>query len=138
MTNRGEASDASGADNNFRDRMAQFRYSTEQAGMPSSARMTRAAHLHSQSSKSPGNARPFDTSPSPGKRNREVEPNMVIKDEVADEDLGDLAGALRKIKRRRTTTKERSAQDPYNPENNLVDSLRPGLTLVCIGLNPGL
>ncbi|EXJ66253.1 TDG/mug DNA glycosylase [Cladophialophora psammophila CBS 110553] len=43
-----------------------------------------------------------------------------------------------KSKKRRSTTKERSSQDPHNPVNNLVDSLRPGLTLVCIGLNPGL
>lgn len=42
------------------------------------------------------------------------------------------------LKKRRSTTKERSARDPYSPTNNLVDSLRPGLTLVCIGLNPGL
>ncbi|KIW18808.1 hypothetical protein PV08_03097 [Exophiala spinifera] len=41
-------------------------------------------------------------------------------------------------KKRRSTTKERSAKDPHSPVNHLVDSLRPGLTLVCIGLNPGL
>lgn len=40
--------------------------------------------------------------------------------------------------KRRTTTKERSANDPYEPENKLVDSLRTGLILVFIGLNPGL
>lgn len=40
--------------------------------------------------------------------------------------------------KRRTTTKERSAHDPYKPENKLVDSLRTGLMLVFIGLNPGL
>jgi len=40
--------------------------------------------------------------------------------------------------KRRTTTKGRSAGDPYNPTNRLVDSLRPGLLLVLIGLNPGL
>lgn len=38
----------------------------------------------------------------------------------------------------RTTTKERAANDPYEPDNKLVDSLRPGLMLVFIGLNPGL
>ncbi|KAK5068970.1 uracil DNA N-glycosylase Thp1 [Exophiala sp. CCFEE 6388] len=43
-----------------------------------------------------------------------------------------------RLKKSRSTTKERAAKDPYNPVNNLVDSLRPGLTLVCIGLNPGL
>lgn len=42
------------------------------------------------------------------------------------------------VKKAKTTTKQRSAGDPYNPENNLVDSLRPGLILVFIGLNPGL
>lgn len=40
--------------------------------------------------------------------------------------------------KRRTSTKERSANDAYDPENKLVDSLRPGLMLVFIGLNPGL
>lgn len=41
-------------------------------------------------------------------------------------------------KKKRKDAKERSQNDPYNPENKLVDSLRPGLTLVFIGLNPGL
>jgi hypothetical protein len=41
-------------------------------------------------------------------------------------------------KKRRTSKKERSADDPHDPENNLVDSLRPGLILVICGLNPGL
>ncbi|ETN46442.1 uncharacterized protein HMPREF1541_00626 [Cyphellophora europaea CBS 101466] len=41
-------------------------------------------------------------------------------------------------KKKRSTAKERSENDPHNPENNLVDSLRPGLILVFIGLNPGL
>ena len=40
--------------------------------------------------------------------------------------------------KKRTSTKERSANDVHSPPNNLVDSLRPGLTLVMIGLNPGL
>lgn len=41
-------------------------------------------------------------------------------------------------KKKRRAAKERSKNDPYNPENKLVDSLRPGLILVFIGLNPGL
>lgn len=41
-------------------------------------------------------------------------------------------------KKRRTSAKERSKNDPYEPKNNLVDALRPGLILVMIGLNPGL
>ena len=40
--------------------------------------------------------------------------------------------------KRRTTTKERSANDPYEPENKLVDSLRMNLMLIFVGLNPGL
>lgn len=40
--------------------------------------------------------------------------------------------------KRRTTTKERSANDPYEPENKLVDSLQTDLMLVFVGLNPGL
>lgn len=41
-------------------------------------------------------------------------------------------------KKKRSTAKERAANDPRNPINKLVDSIRPGLTLVFIGLNPGL
>jgi thymine-DNA glycosylase len=41
-------------------------------------------------------------------------------------------------KRQRSSKKDRSRNDPYEPKNNLVDSLRPGLLLVFIGLNPGL
>lgn len=40
--------------------------------------------------------------------------------------------------KRRTTTRERSAKDPYEPENKLVDSLRTEMMLVFVGLNPGL
>lgn len=40
--------------------------------------------------------------------------------------------------KRRSTTKQLAASDPHNPVNNLVDSLRPDLILVFIGLNPGL
>jgi hypothetical protein len=47
-------------------------------------------------------------------------------------------GAPTPAKKRRRTKKEKSANDEYYPENNLVDSLRPGLILVMIGLNPGL
>jgi thymine-DNA glycosylase len=32
----------------------------------------------------------------------------------------------------------RRSKDPYSPVNNLVDSIRPGLMLLMIGLNPGL
>lgn len=41
-------------------------------------------------------------------------------------------------KKKRKAAKERSKNDPYSPENKLVDSLQPGLILVFIGLNPGL
>jgi thymine-DNA glycosylase len=41
-------------------------------------------------------------------------------------------------KKKKSSAKDRSRNDPYEPENNLVDSLRPGLILVFIGLNPGL
>ena len=47
-------------------------------------------------------------------------------------------GSTPKKKQKKTSAKERSANDPYNPENNLVDSLSPGLILVMVGLNPGL
>jgi len=43
-----------------------------------------------------------------------------------------------KSKKQRSTTKDRSAQDPHSPVNHLVDTLRPGLMLIMIGLNPGL
>ena len=55
-----------------------------------------------------------------------------IKDEV------DSQSTSSGQKKRRSTTKERSAADPYHPDNKLVDSLRLGLMLVFIGLNPGL
>lgn len=41
-------------------------------------------------------------------------------------------------KKKRRSKREKSQNDEYYPENNLVDSLRPGLILVMIGLNPGL
>ncbi len=51
---------------------------------------------------------------------------------------GDKAEESTPNKKKKTSAKERSVNDPYNPENNLVDSLRPGLVLVMCGLNPGL
>lgn len=55
-----------------------------------------------------------------------------------DEDNDFTASAAPAKKKKKTTTKQRSAADPHNPVNRLVDSLRPDLTLVLIGLNPGL
>jgi thymine-DNA glycosylase len=37
-----------------------------------------------------------------------------------------------------STRGARRFKDPYSPVNNLVDSIRPGLMLLMIGLNPGL
>lgn len=117
----------------FKARLAQFKYSplNEPAGLRRSPRIA-----------SPSTSMPFDSasvSPSPRKRYRHQDQENVkveaLKAESADEKE---TLAARKIKKRRSTTKERSAKDPHNPVNNLVDSLRPGLTLVCIGLNPGL
>lgn len=84
-------------------------------------------------SKSPGG------SPSPRKRHRNQDQVTVKTEELEAEPVDEKeTPAARRVKKRRSTTKERSAKDPYSPDNNLVDSLRPGLTLVCIGLNPGL
>jgi mismatch-specific thymine-DNA glycosylase len=43
-----------------------------------------------------------------------------------------------KSAKRSTSRKARRSKDPYSPVNNLVDSIRPGLMLLMIGLNPGL
>ena len=40
--------------------------------------------------------------------------------------------------KKRVSKNERVIDHPHEVENNLVDSLRPGLILVLIGLNPGL
>jgi mismatch-specific thymine-DNA glycosylase len=58
-------------------------------------------------------------------------------EEQANDDSGSEVAAPR-LKKKRSTPKERAAQDPHSPINNLVDSMRSGLTLVMIGLNPGL
>lgn len=71
---------------------------------------------------------------------RDQVPNAAetsTSEEQANNDSGSDVAPTR-LKKKRSTTKERSAQDPHSPVNNLVDSMRPGLTLVMIGLNPGL
>lgn len=62
----------------------------------------------------------------------------VTEEEEEDNSKAMPGSAASRPKKRRSTTKERSAQDPHSPVNHLVDSIRPGLTLVMIGLNPGL
>ncbi|OCT49781.1 G/U mismatch-specific uracil DNA glycosylase [Cladophialophora carrionii] len=134
---KAEAPAADDQSGTFRARMAQFKYSPlkEAEGLRRSARLSspRSSILSTTSS----------ASPSPRKRPRlheasdgdsikvEEEPGSILAQD-------DSTTTTPKLKKRRSTTKERSAQDPHYPLNNLVDSLRPGLTLVCIGLNPGL
>jgi thymine-DNA glycosylase len=51
------------------------------------------------------------------------------------------AGSTRiptKSAKRSNVRKALRSTDPYSPVNNLVDSIRPGLMLLMIGLNPGL
>jgi mismatch-specific thymine-DNA glycosylase len=43
-----------------------------------------------------------------------------------------------KSAKRSGSRKAARSKDPYSPVNNLVDSIRPGLMLLMIGLNPGL
>lgn len=45
---------------------------------------------------------------------------------------------LTKSAKRGSSRKAVRSKDPYSPVNNLVDSIRPGLMLLMIGLNPGL
>ncbi|EXJ61769.1 TDG/mug DNA glycosylase [Cladophialophora yegresii CBS 114405] len=128
---------ANPAGSTFSARMAQFKYSPlkEAEGLRRSSRLSspRASILSTTSS----------ASSSPKKRPRSQkasdDDNVKVKEEpdsILAQD--DSTSTPPNLKKRRSTTKERSAQDPHYPTNNLVDSLRPGLTLVCIGLNPGL
>ncbi|KAK5252151.1 uracil DNA N-glycosylase Thp1 [Exophiala xenobiotica] len=120
----------------FKTRMMHFQYSGA-ADTPSPRR----------SSRIPSRPSPNNT-PSPSssaQKKRPLPTDSLLHgtdelDETSDLDSPATKGgaAPPKLKKRRSTTKERSAKDPYSPANNLVDSLRPGLTLVCIGLNPGL
>ena len=90
-----------------------------------------------------GDSSPSDRN-SRGKRRRTTQSDLASyptetstkEEEVDDKALYETAAS--RPKKKRSTTKQRSAQDPHSPVNNLVDSIRPGLTLVMIGLNPGL
>lgn len=76
----------------------------------------------------------------PSPKAESVYPNLRSgrKRAANKEDSEEIASHIPVKKKKKTTTKERAAADPHNPVNNLVDSLRPDLMLVFIGLNPGL
>ncbi|KIW31161.1 uncharacterized protein PV07_02830 [Cladophialophora immunda] len=128
----------------FKARMEQFKYSPLKQADAKRRSPRLASPRPSVLSKA------ASASPSPRKRSRmqqhvqneEDDESTVKKEEEDGQEDGpltaDMTSTAPKFKKRRSTTKERASRDPYNPVNNLVDSLRPGLTLVCIGLNPGL
>jgi TDG/mug DNA glycosylase family protein len=121
----------------FKARMAQFKYSPlkEAEGLRRSSRLGSPRALISSTTSS------ASSSPRKRSRPRQASDDNNIKAEEEQESVltqDDSTSTPPRLKKRRSTTKERSAQDPHNPVNNLVDSMRPGLTLVCIGLNPGL
>ncbi|OAL39042.1 hypothetical protein AYO20_01793 [Fonsecaea nubica] len=129
----------------FKARMEQFKYSP----LKQSDTVRRSPRLSSPRPSILFKSKNASASPSPRKRSRvrqddenEEDDGNIVKREKNDlgfkPSTGDVRPTTPKSKKRRTTTKERSLKDPYSPVNNLVDSLRPGLTLVCIGLNPGL
>lgn len=76
----------------------------------------------------------FGDTDSPVRKGKEKSP---LK-RTATLDAESESGAATPNKKKRRSAKERSANDEYSPENKLVDSLRPGLLLVMVGLNPGL
>lgn len=123
----------------FRARLKQYAYSKpmDTSTQRRSTRLTQASPegIHGASPPSPSKKRTMDTWSSLHSITSRDEKDSVVKQaEENDHDAATPPSA----KKRRSTTKERSAGDPHSPDNKLVDSLRPGLTLVCIGLNPGL
>lgn len=129
----------------FRSRLRKFEYS-DPGSMASQRRSPRFATSAAAQSSSvvPGSASEARSS---SKRRRalasdlEKGPNTTetsTSEEQASNDSPSSEHGAPTPKKKRSTTKDRSAQDPHSPVNNLVDSLRPGLTLVVIGLNPGL
>ncbi|KAK5047416.1 hypothetical protein LTR84_006512 [Exophiala bonariae] len=125
----------------FRSRLRKFEYPIPLA-MASQRRSSRLAIAGG----SPLRVEPTSTldGSSSGKRRRTTKSGTLSsstdiqakEEEVDAERLSEIATT--RPKKKRSTTKERSAQDPHSPVNNLVDSIRPGLVLVMIGLNPGL
>lgn len=94
-----------------------------------------ALTARSASEEHPGGKRRRATPAKPVSSLNAVE-TSTTEEEENSKPMPDTAAS--RPKKKRSTTKERSAQDPHSPVNHLVDSIRPGLTLVMIGLNPGL
>ncbi|KAJ9606017.1 uracil DNA N-glycosylase Thp1 [Cladophialophora chaetospira] len=132
----GDSQAANGSSSDFKARMAQFQHSPlkEGNGLRRSPRVA--------SSRMPALSKSPSASSSPRKRSWKLESSdekSIKMEEVEFEPAQEnTSSTTPRAKKQRSTTKQRSANDPYNPVNNLVDSLRPDLTLVCIGLNPGL
>lgn len=130
----------------FRSRLRQFEYSSSANDNMKrrSPRLSQASSLRSgEQASSPisglSKKRHARHPSDPESSNALHEGQAEIKAEIKSEDAEDKSILTQpSAKKRRSTTKERSARDPYSPTNHLTDSLRPGLTLVCIGLNPGL
>ena len=128
-----EGQDVDLIDSGFKARMAQFKYSplNNVEGLRRSARILNSRSM--ASSNPPRNSQSIRKRSNPDEYD---ENGIKVEEEVGSGSTTEHTPS--KSKKRRTTTKERSARDPHNPTNNLVDSLRTDLTLVCIGLNPGL
>ncbi|KAL2395150.1 hypothetical protein ABEF93_000951 [Exophiala dermatitidis] len=135
----------------FKARLKHFEYTADTKTSPSPSPQRRSPRLASWRSSTPSSS--VSNFCSPRKRSR-LSPSTTPKaikteDEQKDgpsvtEGTGSTGSeetesvSTPRLKKRRSTTKERSARDPYSPANKLVDSLRPGLILVFVGLNPGL
>ncbi|EXJ90060.1 TDG/mug DNA glycosylase [Capronia epimyces CBS 606.96] len=126
----------------FKARLKQFEYSPKTDISPQ-RRSSRFATWRSSTPCSPVSS----ASPSRKRRRLSSQPrtdgdeSKERDEELARGSAGSKDSTLTpksKSKKKRSTTKERSARDPYSPTNKLVDSLRPGLILVFVGLNPGL
>ncbi|KEF53286.1 uncharacterized protein A1O9_10734 [Exophiala aquamarina CBS 119918] len=148
MDNRGSETGESGASDSdtlsketqdfFRSHLRKFEYSDPRSMFPPrrSPRFATSPTAHG-SGVVPGSA----SDPRSSSKRRRQSSNAAetgTSREQASIHLPTPEAAAPRPKKKRSTTKDRSAKDPHNPVSNLVDSLRPGLTLVMIGLNPGL
>ena len=114
-TDEGDKSIGDSGHSAFKSRMRSFAYSPAKS-------TTKSMNVNGHSNAS--QIRQISLTPSPRKRKESSEsasPNPK-----------------RSVSRSASRNARKRLNDSYSPTNNLVDSLRPGLQLVFIGLNPGL
>ncbi|KIV83005.1 hypothetical protein PV11_05066 [Exophiala sideris] len=131
--NRRHSSSPAPDQTSFKNRLKSFEYSSlARAESP-----RRSPRISNRLSPKTATSIPSST---PRRRKRKIldEPDDLDDSSSLESPISKSVPLTPRLKKSRSTTKERAAKDPYNPVNNLVDSLRPRLTLVCIGLNPGL